>query len=249
MIPLPKLFKIIERSTIDNSPMVLTAVGIVGVISTAVLAHKAANRVRNLEDESGTIMHGKEQVKRVWICYVPAVTSGTITIGAIVMANRVGTKRAAAVAAAYTISEKAFSEYRDKVSEKFGETKAQGVRDEIAADYVRENPPRENNVIMIGGGDVLCCELYTGRYFNSSMEELKKAQNDTNYEIINNGCASLTDFYNRVGLPSTSVSDEVGWNTDKLLELDFTTILAEDGRPCIACSFQVEPIRRYHHLH
>ena len=157
--------------------------------------------------------------------------------------------RAAAVAAAYTISEKAFSEYKEKVVERLGTPKEQKIRDEVAQDRVTKNPPNERETIITGGGEVLCYEAFTGRYFKSDMETLKKAQNDLNYVMLNDGYASLSDFYNKIDLPTTSYSDEIGWTSDKLLELNFSTVLSDDGRPCISIDFMAAPVRDYYKLH
>ena len=78
------------------------------------------------------------------------------------------------------------------------------------------------------------------------MEELKKAQNDINYQIINGWYASLTDFYDLLGLPSISQSDDLGWNAEKLVELQFGTVLSDDGRPCIAIEFLHMPLYNYY---
>ena len=152
------------------------------------------------------------------------------------------------MAAAYSISEKAFSEYKEKVIEKIGENKEQKVRDEIAQDQVNRNPVSTREVIITGNGDVLCYDSITGRYFQSNVESLRKAMNDTNHQIINDMYASLNDFYNRIGLPMTPYASEVGWNADRLLELQFSTVLSEDGRPCISVSYPLSPIRDYFRL-
>jgi hypothetical protein len=60
--------------------------------------------------------------------------------------------------------------------------------------------------------------------------------------------ASLSDFYHLIGLPSTSFSDEVGWTSDKLLELEISTVLSEDERPCLSIGFNVAPIRNYYKI-
>jgi len=250
-------FKQIEKLAVDNSPLILTVVGVVGTITTAVLTHRAATKTTfflMMEDEdrqqAGLASRTKKEVVEVtWKNYIPPAIVGTLTITSIVGANRIGTRRAAALASAYAVSERAYSEYREKVIEKIGDSKERAVRDEIAQDRVTKNPPAEDNVVIVGTGDVLCCDLFTGRYFNSAIEELKKAQNDTNYQILHNGYASVTDFYDRIGLPRTDVSDQLGWNQDKLLELEFTTCMTEDGRPCIAYRFHSAPLRSFDRLH
>lgn len=169
-----------------------------------------------------------------------------MSVACIIAANRIGTKRAAALAAAYSISERAFTEYKEKVVERLGQQKEQTLRDDIAQDRINRNPPNESSIIITGSGEVLCFEQFTGRYFHANMESLKKAQNDVNHSILTSGSsASLTDFYNAAGLPATSYSDEVGWNLDNLLDLKFSTVLTDDGKPCLAIDYKHIPIRDY----
>src|SRR5690606_8861442 len=108
--------------------------------------------------------------------------------------NHVGTRRAAALAAAYSISDKAFTEYKEKVKEIVGENKERKVTTAIAEDHVRENPPGKGTVI-ISSGDVLCHESFTGRYWMCDAETIRKAENELNRQIINDSYASLGDFY------------------------------------------------------
>lgn len=241
-----------KKFVFDNSPAIMTAIGVAGVVSTAYLTGTATVKATSLYfeherqlDEMPRKEATKWLFKYTWRLYLPAAVSTLATITCIVCANRIGNRRAAAMAAAYTISEKAFAEYKDKVVEKLGDKKEQAVRDEIQQDRVTRTSEESKNVI-IAEGDVLCYEAFTGRYFKSNMEALKKAQNDTNYQMINDNYASLSDFYNRVGLPPTATSDEVGWNLDQLVELEFSTVLSEDGKPCIAINFLVSPIRNYY---
>ena len=241
----------------DNSPLILTALGVTGALTTAYLtgaaSFRAARYIRYEESSRGyefdeEELELKEKVNLVWKLYIPAAASAGLTITAIFYANRIGTRRAAAVATLYSVSERAFDEYKKKVVEKVGAKKEQSYRDEVAQDRVTRDPVSSREVIITGNGDILCYESFTGRYFHSDMETLRKAQNDINYEVMNDSYASLSDFYNLIGLPQTSYSDEVGWNADKLLELQFSATLSEDGRPCISIEFVVAPVRHYNRL-
>lgn len=257
---LAEIVKKTEKFTIDNSPLLLTAVGTAGVVTTAVLAGKAGFKAARIieQEESRLRLHSTEvprpkletrnKFALTWKCYIPPMGAGLLTVSAVIAANQIGTRRAAAVAAAYSLSEKAFTEYKEKVVEKLGETKEQAVRDELAQDRVDRHPVSEREVIIVTG-EQLCYDMYSGRYFKSDMETLKKAQNDLNHRILSDNYASLTDFYNLIGLNSTGVSDEVGWNVDKMLEIHYSTTLSDDGRPCIALDFQTVPIRDYFRLH
>ena len=242
------LAKRAEKLAIDNSPSILIAIGITGTFSTAFLASKATLKASEIiaweEMQQEKPLTNNEIVKLVWQLYIPAASSSLLTINSIVAANRISNKRADAIAAAYTITEKAYAEYKDKVIEKLGEKKEQILRDEIAQDRVSNQP--SNQLMIIGPSEVLCYDMFTGRYFNSTMETLKSAQNDINYTILNDGYASLSDFYILIGLPITSASEEVGWTLDKLLELKFSSVLSETNEPCLSFDFSVAPVRNYH---
>lgn len=257
---LSEILKRTEKLVADNSPAILTAVGVTGVVTTAFLAGRASFKAaRLIDDYEDQIREGqranlvpdfstKEKIQVTWKLYIPAVGTGILSITAIILANRIGTRRAAAVAAAYSLSEKAFAEYKTKVVEKIGTHKDDSIRAEVAQDRVNANPISSREVIITGNGDVLCYDSITGRYFNSNIETLRKAQNDINKIIIQDMYASLYDFYTLIQLPPTPYSNEVGWNVDGLLELEFSTVLAEDGRPCISLDYRIFPIREYHRL-
>lgn len=238
-----------ERLVADNSPQILTALGVAGTVATAVLTGKAAYKHANHMSEQDPHMPLKEEVRRVWTFYIPAAATGAATVTFIILANRIGTRRAAALATAYVVSERAFQEYRDQVRTKFGDLKEQSVRDDLAQRQVHEHPVESRQVIITGGGNALCYEPFTDRYFDSSMEELKKAMNDLNYRLNIDGYASLSDFYDLIGLPHTAYSDDVGWNSDKLLELEISSVLATDGRPAISFTYQVDPREKYYRVH
>lgn len=243
--------KKLEKLAVDNSPAILTAIGITGTVTTAYLTGKASVKAhRILEEQRKTIddMTVREETKLVWKVFAPPVVSGAATITCIICATRIGTRRAAAMAAAYSVSEKAWAEYKEKVVEKLGHEKEEKIRAEVAQNRIDKNPVSTREVIITGGGDVLCYDSISGRYFQSNVETLRRAQNDINQQILTDMFASLYDFYNKIGLPTTPYSNEVGWNADVLLELEFSTVLAEDGRPCISLEYRLFPIRGYDRL-
>lgn len=231
------IFKQFGRSIKTNSPVILAVVGAAGVVVTAVLASKASfEAAKDLEEADPQPETTMEKAKIIWPRYIPAGVSGTVTVVSIIGSNRIGNKKTAAAMTAYSLAERAFGEYREKVAEQFGERKEQNVRDEIAKDVIKNYPPSKE-VIIAGSGHVLCCELMTRRYFMSDMETLRRAQNDVNMNVVNSLYATLSEFYHLVGLSQTSHSDEIGWDSDKLMVLEFSTILTEDGKPCLAFNY------------
>lgn len=232
-----------------NSPQILTGLGVVGVAVTSYLTvratAKAIRDIDEMEENDGMAVDNKERIKErvrlVWKYYIPPTVSGVVTVGCIVGSNRIGANQTAAAVAAYSLTEKAFTQYKEKVVEQIGENKEQKIRDEIAQEQVEKVPNREVQITTVSG-HVLCYELYTGRIFRSDMEMLRKAQNDLNKLILEQFYVSLSEFYDLIGLPYTSNSMWLGWDSDRLMELEFSTILHE-GEPCLAFDYNyVKPI-------
>lgn len=249
MLNIHKAIKIAEKLIIDNSPTILTAVGVVGVGGTAVLAHRAGYAYA--VDVMGQAAEGKTEpdnnvtiVKRNWRKYVPAVGAGALTVGAVVGANRISASRTVALGAAYALTNDKFAEYRDKVEEKLGVKKSEAIKTDIAQDRVNANPPPQN-LIVTGQGKVLCLDLWSMTYFESDMESIRKAVNDINIQIMNSQYASLSDFYAKLGIEPGRMSDELGWNTDSMLEVSYNSVLKDDSIPVLTIDFEHEPIRGY----
>jgi hypothetical protein len=260
-VHIPNLIDKVKQFATDNSTALLTGAGSVGVVSTAYLSSKAGFRAAHVIEQeerqvlmdSDGLSHGSlrflDRAKLVWPLYIPTVTSGTITVASIVMGNRMASKQVAALTLASGISERALQEYKAKVVEKLGENKDVAVREAIAQDKVDKAPLNTREVILAGTGEVLCFDIYSGRYFQSSVEEIKKAENKINFGIINHGYASLTELYDEIGLPPTGISDDVGWNLDNQLTIHFATTMSSDGRPCVTIDFAAHPQPNYNRFH
>lgn len=233
---------LIRQNIKEHSPAILSVMAGVGTLTTAYLtgraSFEASHIIEDYEAEHGHSSDSKQRIwdrtKIVWQLYIPAGIAAATTITCIVGANRLEARRVLAAQAAFAISERAYSEYRDKVTEEYGESKARSIRDKVAEDRVKGNPPPE---VILVAGNVLCCELFTGRYFQSDMETLKKARNELNARILAHDYATLDDWYYMIKLPYTSYSSEIGWKSGRLMELEFTSVLTEDGRPCLAFDY------------
>lgn len=240
-------FKSLKRSTSKYSPQILTGIGIAGVVSTTVLAIKATPKaVRLIEEkkeEKNDILTPIEVVKTTWKCYIPTAVSMATSITCLICANSVNTKRNAALAAAYKISETAFIEYKDKVVETIGEKKEKTVREKIAEDKVKNNPPTQNTIIMTDSGTELFLEPVSGRYFKSDMEKIRRIENECNKKMLHdiNGYMSLNDFYDELGLEHSSIGYELGWNSYNLLEIDYIPQLLEDDKLCVVLEYTTGP--------
>lgn len=244
----------------NNATTLLTAGGVVGVVGTAVLSARAGIKAGQVIDDlnrekvndTDEVVTTQEKVMATWRYFVPPVVCGSLTIAAIIMSNRVSAKEAAALAAAYGLSQRQLDEYRAKVMEKVGVNKHRAIQDAIAQDQVDENPPSKE-VLILGEGQVLFYDALSGRYFQSTVDKVRKAENSVNYQLFHYQICSLSHFYEELGLRQTDLSDGIGWNMstsdDKQLELKLSTTMTDDEKPCIVISFNSLPKYNYEQLY
>lgn len=247
----------------DNSPTILTTVGITGMLATAYLTGKATLKAAEIiAEHEGTVEDPKnpgqtrelevtfqEKVELVWKEFIPAAGVAVVTIACMVAANRIGARRVAALATAYTIAEKAALQYRDKVVETIGKKKEENVRTAMAQDEIDRHPISRETVFIEGGGGDLFRDSWSGRYFNSTKMAIEKAAVEINRQLNNDYAATLSDFYDLVGLDRTDESDMIGWNSDCHLELEFNWGSTADDRPCGVMRFRTVPYRGHSSFH
>ena len=265
------LFKTAQQTISRHSPEILTGIGIAGMITTTILAVKATPKAeklielecdrqnrerRNEATENGDECFSKvtklkpiEVVKITWKCYIPAAISCATSVACLIGANSVNAKRNAALAAAYNLSATALSEYKEKVVETIGEKKEHTVKDKVAEEHVKKNPVSKNEVIVTKTGNTLCFDAISGRYFKSDIDKIKKAENELNKRMLSEMYISLNEFFDELGLDHISIGDDLGWNLDGgLIDLDFSSQIADDGTPCLVVNYQVAPKYGYSSL-
>lgn len=239
-----------------NAPTLLTISGCVGVVGTAALAAhatvKAHNQLYRMEmnrkPEESDIPF-KDLAVETWTYYIPTAVMATATIGCIVGTHSIHVRRGAALTAMYTMADTAFKEYKDQVVKQFGSKKEKKIREGVQEDRLQEKPPVNSEVIVVKSEGVMCYDEMSGRYFKANLESLRKAENDINFQIYREMYASLNTFYSKIGLGMTKLGEEVGWNNDRPLELEFTTILSEGDQPCVCLNYRVQPFAQYASLH
>jgi len=251
-IDITHILKQAQTSLAKHSPEILTGIGIAGMIATTIIAVRATPKAIRLieskkKEKEVDSLTAAETIKTSWKCYVPAVVTGVASVSCLIGASSVHLRRNAALTAAYTLSETAFREYRGKVVETIGEKKEHAVRDAVAKDQVEKHPVVSNAVAVTGGGNTLCYDPFTDRWFKSDIDKLHKAENEVNSNMLDEGYISLNDFYYQIGLGDAAVGDNIGWNynRDGFVKLKLSSTIANDGTPCIVLGFQTDPYYTY----
>lgn len=232
--------KHVELIVRKNSPEIMAGMAISGVVGTAYLAHQSGVTTGYrlaITDDRSTRGTRREWLRENWLRYIPPVTAGALTIACIVGGTRISRSRTAAITAAYSLTERAFSEYKEKVQEKLGERKEQTLKDELAQNRVRQISTSPE-IVLVGKGSIMCIELRSGRPFLGDMELLRRAEVEINDRVIRCDYANLAEFHTEIGISQTPDAMDLGWTHGRgLLKLDISTTLSDRDIPCIAFDY------------
>ena len=231
----------------NNSASILSGMGAIGVVATAVMAVKATPKALILLDEAKEEKKDEltkfETIRVAGPVYIPSVLMGASTIACILGANVLNKQKQAALTSAYMLLENSYKDYRTKVKELYGEEADKKIRKELMnEDYIIEySEPDEEKQLFY--------EPISQRYFESTVEEVQRAEYQLNRKFILQDYANLNDFYKLLGLKETDEGEILGWSTYAGYEkygyswVDFTheRIELEDGMECIAIDYPFEP--------
>lgn len=271
-LKISKMMKAVTAATVKHIPELLIGVGIAGMFTAVVMSAEATPKaVRLIEEEKEKRNHAifvkakesgaekcehiaklkpMEIVQTTWKCYIPTAITFVASAACLIGAHSVSAKRSAVLATAYSLSETALSEYQNKVTETIGEKKEREIRDEIAKDHVNKDPVSKSEVIITEKGTTLCYDNVCGRYFKSDIDKIRQIINELNRRLMSEMYISLNEFYYELGLKSTEMGEDLGWNADDgFIEVDFSSTLADDGTPCLVVNYNYAPRWDYRDLH
>lgn len=232
-----------------HSAEILIELGISLSVFGTVSAVKATTIAKKKLDSStpkGDKYTAGEVFKLCWMYYIPTVIAEVGSAACLIGSNRISSKKTAAFAAAYSLSETALHEYKDQVKKAIGESKEQKIQDSTNQEIVNKTSQNPTTVIMSSNdGDCLFYEPIFGRYFKSNWTKIQQACSKVNARAINGAfCEEITlsDWYNELGLSTTEISDDIGWSIrkygeDGLLSISMgSTLTPEDSQwgqvPC-----------------
>ena len=240
-----------------HSPEILMGVGVVGVVTSTVMACKATMKLNDILEESKETRDKIKEVEnnpkyedkyspadakkdltinyvqtgmKVAKLYAPAVLLGGASLGCLLASNDILRKRNAALSAAYMTVDKSFKEYRNRVTERFGEEVEKEIRYGIKAERI------ETTVVDEDGNETTVTEtiktmdpnLYSdyARFFDAAspywqndpeynLMFLKAQQQYANDLLRAKGRLFLNDVYDMLGIEKTKAGQVVGWVYDR----------------------------------
>lgn len=233
-----------------NSSIVLTCIGAVGVVGTSVMAVKATPKamvlLKEAKEEKGEQLSKLEVVRIAGPVYIPSIIMGASTIACILGANALSKRNQAALISAYALLDNSYKEYKDKVAELYGEDANSKVREGIAKDKYDEHTVKDSD-------KELFYDYYSNRYFESTVEDVQRAEYRINRNLVMRDYSYLNEFYEELGLKPIESGWDLGWTPAMNLDcyrqpwIDFTheKVTMDDGLECHVIIFQQEPMPNF----
>ena len=237
-----------------HSPEIFMVAGIAGTVASTVMACKASTKANELIKEAKetvnnihvcaenkpneyteqdvnkaiTIAYTQTGVKLARL-YAPAIALGTVSIASIVLGHNILKKRNIALAAAYTVVDKGFKDYRKNVVERFGKEIDKELRYNIKAKEIDVETVNENGETVFTkeiiheaenvGSDYSRFFDETSCYYKKDPEYnlmfLRHQQDWANEKLKSQGYLFLNEVYDMLGFQRSRAGQVVGWVYDK----------------------------------
>ena len=238
-----------------HTPMFLAIIGSVGVAATAYLAHqagfKAATRIaheeRVNEQYAETPMTNREKIDLNWKLYLFPISLGIATATCMVTSSVISQKRQTALIGAYALGERAFSQYKDKMIDTLGLDTEKDITKDLAEENAKADAAKvysREDIPEINGNKALFIDAFSGQSFIAELTDVYLAQEKTNHKAAEDGYASMNYFYGLVGANRTELYANIGWNTDRMMELIINRVNHEneDVMPIYGMDFYERPL-------
>ena len=237
------------------SPELFLGLGVIGVVASTVIACKKTlkindilnekkdtiDKIHNCVDNSElpydendakkdlTIIYSKTGFKIAKLYALP-ISLGTLSILSIVQGHNILRKRNIAIAAAYTIVDKSFKDYRKNVVERFGENIDRELRYNLKYEQMevettdkKGKTKKEIKEIAIVDGNTVSEYARFFDEFSSCWEKdseynlmfLRRQQDYANELLQSRGHVFLNEVYDMLGLKRSKAGQVVGWIYDK----------------------------------
>lgn len=230
-----------------HASTILTCAGGAGVIATSIIAVKATPKAMTLlektKEEKGEDLTKLEKIKVAGPAYIPAVLMGASTIACIFGANALNQRQQAALMSAYALLDNSYKDYKKKLSELYGEDTVEEIQEEIVRDKYKEKP------YSVEDGKQLFYDDFSQRYFETTTEEVLRAEHALNRRMNDAHGVYLNEFYELLGLEPTDYGEFLGWSRNEIydmywgswIEFNHSKTIMDDGLEVTIIYIRTEP--------
>ena len=227
------------------SPEILTAVGVAGVVTAAVLACRATLKLSDVIDQASgdlkiirdSVHHAESRNKDLAYVYArtakdlgklygASIALGAFSISCLVGSTTISHKRSASLMAAYKTIDEGFKRYRERVIEEHGEeADRKFVSGVVVTERETKGADGKQVVEKVASADPNGYSQYA-RFFDEGCKGwsnnaeynlmfLTSQQNYANDQLRARGHVFLNEVYDMLGIPRTKAGAVVGWVISK----------------------------------
>lgn len=243
----------ISKFFCKNSTKILAGLAVSGVIGTGYSSVKAYKKASD-ELSYKPAQDGMDAFRRCWKYYIPPVLIGTSTIACIIGNTYIGARKAAVLAGLLEVSNSVVDAVGEDALENLG-VDSQKVRHAIAQHILDEDNDEPLDTVVPYSAieqtyapvfndfsaKVLFKDPISKEVFYSTQAEVHEAMNCVNTKVIDQCYATLNDFYEFLGRESSSIGDDIGWDTDHMMRISYDPGI-HNGVPCIVMNYRPNPI-------
>lgn len=231
-----------------HAPTILVAAGTIGVVTSVVLACRATlklekvlnegeqqiERYRETRDDKSIsdqeldrliALSRIRMVGRIARLYAPTGIVLVASVAALIGSHMILRGRYITAVTAYAGLDKAYSNYRGRVIEEFGEEKdrefRQGIRNEELTETMADGKTKKTTVKTLATGEGNPYSFFFGEHSTiwektpaANFLTVSSIQQLANLRLQTEGYLFLNDVLDMFGLPKTRVGAEVGWVLD-----------------------------------
>lgn len=240
-----------------HSSAILTGMSIIGVgITTGLAINSTIKAVKIIEDKTVELTKHekiyadnnpytvaippkftkKDILYYTWKQYIPVAVSGLSTILCIIGVHNLNRRTQASLISAYALLDNTYKEYKKKIQEEYpDDPKVVDFEHEIIKSKFDKN-------IQLDKNKQLFFDYQSMRYFESTLKEVKEAEQHLNDCLAEDGYVCLNEMYDFLELPKTPYGWQLGWSyiysdtiyseDDIKLKFEYEPITMDDGLEC-----------------
>ena len=276
-INLQHLLKCTKNVSVKHGPVILTAVGIIGMAVATIEAVKATPKaLQKIDEKKQEVFEStdpidvpmcasyqdvkltkKEIIECTWKLYLRAAVAGVAGVACIIASDKISLGRTAAAFSMYDTAQKSLKKYQDSTLKIVGEEKAAEIQQEVDKSHFEPKVIGNLKPLETGYGDTLCYDVIGDRYFYSDLAVIRMQLAELTEQMLSgyDDEPCLNQAYAAMGLPGIVYGDRLGWSVQcvRQIVLDSDGLVSkvrpEDGKPYIVIDFGSRPNSDYLSAH
>lgn len=224
-----------------NSPLIMTTVGVAGLVGTAVLAYRARTRVKEIVEgveearEYGEEVNTVQVVTQVGVALAPTVILGSLSIMSIVGSYHVLTNRNSLLATALSTAISENRAIKARIREQYPNAIIAPIESQEEV-TTKGDDGKKKKVTVVDPKDIPSLE---GAWYHTSEEYVKDDHhyNQTNIatrqRLLDNklqerGFLCLNDVLSALSMPTMRMGSILGWTSAQYFDLTQTVVQCKD---------------------